>query len=281
MAFLCQMVVLYANCAKIYYIKLLWGNLMLLDKIGSLFIKFLGSIGSISLFSARALISGFLPPYYWKQIFYQAIQIGYFSLPVVGMTALFTGMAMTLQCYAGFAEFTAENAIPSVVMIAMTRELGPVLAALMVAGRLGAAMTAEIGTMKVTEQIDALTTLSVNSYKYLVFPRMLTGTLLVPFLVLIDDIIGILGGYLVGVYYLNFNAANYIRNTLESMVTWDIVSGLIKGAIFGFVICLMGCYHGYFSKRGAEGVGRATTNSVVASSIMILLLDGILTFVLF
>ena len=246
MAFLCQIVVLYANCAKIYYIKLLWGNLMLLDKIGSLFIKFLGSIGSISLFSARALISGFLPPYYWKQIFYQAIQIGYFSLPVVGMTALFTGMAMTLQCYAGFAEFTAENAIPSVVMIAMTRELGP-----------------------------------VHSYKYLVFPRMLTGTLLVPFLVLIDDIIGILGGYLVGVYYLNFNAANYIRNTLESMVTWDIVSGLIKGAIFGFVICLMGCYHGYFSKRGAEGVGRATTNSVVASSIMILLLDGILTFVLF
>lgn len=254
---------------------------MVLAKIGRLFISFLSSIGNVTLFLLKSVSAGFFPPYYWKQIMQQAIQIGYFSLPVVGMTALFTGMAMTLQCYAGFSEFTAENAIPSVVMIAMTRELGPVLAALMVAGRLGASMTAEIGTMKVTEQIDALTTLSVNSYKYLVFPRILTGTLLVPFLVFVDDIIGILGGYLVGVYHLNFNAANYIRNTFESMVTWDVVSGLIKGAVFGFVICLMGCYQGYSSKGGAEGVGRATTNSVVTSSIMILLLDGILTFVLF
>lgn len=254
---------------------------MVLAKIGRLFISFLSSIGNVTLFLLKSVSAGFFPPYYWKQIIQQAIQIGYFSLPVVGMTALFTGMAMTLQCYAGFSEFTAENAIPSVVMIAMTRELGPVLAALMVAGRLGASMTAEIGTMKVTEQIDALTTLSVNSYKYLVFPRILTGTLLVPFLVFVDDIIGILGGYLVGVYHLNFNAANYIRNTFESMATWDVVSGLIKGAVFGFVICLMGCYQGYSSKGGAEGVGRATTNSVVTSSIMILLLDGILTFVLF
>ena len=254
---------------------------MILDKIGRLFIGFLASIGNLTLFSIKAIWNGVTAPYYWKQILQQAVQIGYFSLPVVGMTALFTGMAMTLQCYAGFSKFTAENAIPSVVMIAMTRELGPVLASLMVAGRLGASMTAEIGTMKVTEQIDALTTLSVNTYKYLVFPRILTGTFLVPFLVLIDDIIGILGGYLVGVYYLNFNAANYIRNTIESMVTWDIVSGLIKGAVFGFVICLMGCYQGYFSEGGAEGVGRATTNSVVTSSIMILLLDGILTFALF
>lgn len=254
---------------------------MVLAKIGRLFISFLSSIGNVTLFLLKSVSAGFFPPYYWKQIMQQAIQIGYFSLPVVGMTALFTGMAMTLQCYAGFSEFTAENAIPSVVMIAMTRELGPVLAALMVAGRLGASMTAEIGTMKVTEQIDALTTLSVNSYKYLVFPRILTGTLLVPFLVFVDDIIGILGGYLVGVYHLNFNAANYIRNTFESMATWDVVSGLIKGAVFGFVICLMGCYQGYSSKGGAEGVGRATTNSVVTSSIMILLLDGILTFVLF
>lgn len=254
---------------------------MLLVKIGRMFISFLSSIGNITLFLIRSLSFGFAPPYYWRQILQQAIQIGYFSLPVVGMTAIFTGMAMTLQCYAGFSEFTAENAIPSVVMIAMTRELGPVLTALMVAGRLGASMTAEIGTMKVTEQIDALTTLSVNSYKYLVFPRLLTGTMLLPFLVFIDDVIGILGGYVVGVYYLNFNAANYIRNTFESMAAWDIFSGLIKGAVFGFIICLMGCYQGYFSKGGAEGVGRSTTNSVVASSILILLLDCILTFVLF
>ncbi|MBQ7524750.1 MAG: ABC transporter permease [Alphaproteobacteria bacterium] len=254
---------------------------MFLVRVGRLFISFLASIGNVAVFLLRSLSFGFAPPYYWRQILQQAVQIGYFSLPVVGMTALFTGMAMTLQCYAGFSEFTAENAIPSVVMIAMTRELGPVLTALMVAGRLGASMTAEIGTMKVTEQIDALTTLSVNSYKYLVFPRLLTGTILLPFLVFIDDIIGILGGYLVGVYHLNFNAANYIRNTFEALTFSDISSGLVKGAVFGFLICLMGCYQGYFSKGGAEGVGRATTNSVVTSSILILLFDCILTFILF
>ena len=254
---------------------------MILVKIGRMFISFLSSIGNVALFLLKSLSSGIMPPYYWKQILRQAVQIGYFSLPVVGMTAIFTGMAMTLQCYAGFSEFTAENAIPAVVVIAMTRELAPVLTALMVAGRLGASMTAEIGTMKVTEQIDALTTLSVNSYKYLVFPRLLTGTALLPFLVFIYNVIGILGGYIVGVYYLNFNAANYIRNTFESMTTWDVVSGLIKGAVFGFIICLMGCYQGYSSKGGAEGVGRSTTNSVVTSSIMILLLDCVLTFVLF
>lgn len=249
--------------------------------IGRIFINFLHSTGNLAMFLFRSITRGLCPPYYWRQIALQAIQIGYYSLPVVGLTALFTGMAMTLQCYDGFSSFTSEGAIPSVVMIAMTRELGPVLASLMVAGRLGASMTAEIGTMRVTEQIDALSSLSVNPYKYLVFPRILMGTLLMPFLVFIDDVIGILGGYLVGVYHLGFNSANYIHNTFISMSAWDIMSGLIKGAVFGFVICLMGCYQGFSSKGGAEGVGRATTNSVVTSSIIILLLDGILTFVLF
>ncbi|MBQ8651424.1 MAG: ABC transporter permease [Alphaproteobacteria bacterium] len=252
-----------------------------LAKVGRMFLSFLSSIGSVSTFFSRSIFSGAMPPYYFKQIINQAIQIGYFSVPVIGMTAIFTGIALTLQCYAGFSDFTAENAIPAVVMIAMTRELGPVLTALMVAGRLGASMTAEIGTMKVTEQIDALKTLSVNSYKYLVFPRIITGTIFLPFLVFVYDIIGILGGYLVGVYYLDFNAANYIHNTFMAMDNWDVISGLIKGAVFGFMICLMGCYHGYNSKGGAEGVGRSTTNSVVSSSIIILLLDCVLTFVLF
>ncbi|MDR1391196.1 MAG: ABC transporter permease [Holosporales bacterium] len=255
--------------------------MMFLVKTGKLSILFVSGIGSVVLFLIRTLFSTFFRPYYWRQIFQQAIQIGYFSLPVVGMTALFTGMAMTLQCYAGFSKFTAESAIPSIIVVAMTRELGPVLTALMVAGRLGASMTAEIGTMRVTEQIDALTTLSVNSYRYLVFPRLLTGTIFLPFLVFVGDVIGILGGYLVAVHYLNFNAANYIRNTLESTLVDDVVSGLIKGAVFGFIICLMGSYYGYYSKGGAEGVGRSTTNSVVTSSVMILLLDCVLTFVLF
>ncbi|MDR1333049.1 MAG: ABC transporter permease [Holosporales bacterium] len=256
-------------------------SVLFLAKIGSGVLSLLASIGRVSWFIVESCMAGFMPPYYWKQILQQVIQIGYFSLPVVGMTALFTGMAMTLQCYTGFSKLTAESAIPSVVMIAMTRELGPVLTALMVAGRLGASMTAEIGTMKVTEQIDALTTLSVNSHRYLVFPRILAGTIFLPFLVFIDDIIGILGGYIVGVHYLHFNAANYIHNTFTAMTPWDVMSGLIKGAVFGFIVCVMGCYHGYLSNRGAEGVGRATTNSVVSSSIMILLLDCILTFMLF
>jgi phospholipid/cholesterol/gamma-HCH transport system permease protein len=255
--------------------------MIFLVKVGKTFLAFLSSIGNVTLFLVKSISSGIIPPYYWKQRIQQTIQIGYFSLPVVGMTALFTGMAMTLQCYAGFSELTAETAIPSVVMIAMTRELGPVLTALMVAGRLGAPMTAEIGTMKITEQIDALTTLSVNSYKYLVFPRLLASIVFLPFLVFIDDVIGILGGYLVGVYYFDFNSANYVHNTFAALSMWDIMSGLIKGSVFGFLICLMGCYHGYLSNGGAEGVGRATTNSVVSASIMILLLDCILTFVLF
>ncbi len=252
-----------------------------LTNVGRLFISFLSSAGSITVFLLKSLLSGTTPPLYWRQIWKQTIQIGYFSLPVVGLTAIFTGMAMALQCYSGFSKFAAENAIPTVVMIAMVRELGPVLTALMVAGRLGASMTAEIGTMKVTEQIDAMTTLSVNPYRYLVFPRILAGATLLPFLVFVDDIIGIFGGYLICVYNFGFNSSNYIFQTFSNMEIWDVISGLIKGACFGFIVCSMGCYHGFYSKGGAEGVGRATTNSVVSSSVLILLFNYILTLSMF
>ncbi len=252
-----------------------------LEKVGRLFISFLLSAGNIAIFLYKSIFNGFTPPFYWGQIGRQAVQIGYFSLPVVGLTAIFTGMAMALQCYSGFSKFAAENAIPNVVMIAMFRELGPVLTALMVAGRLGASMTAEIGTMKVTEQIDAMRTLAVNPYKYLVFPRIIVGSILLPFLVLIDDIIGIFGGYIVCIYKFGFNSSNYIYQTFSNMQIFDVISGLIKGACFGFIVCSMGCYHGFFSKGGAEGVGRATTNSVVSSSILILLFNYILTMIMF
>ncbi len=253
----------------------------LFETTGRLFLSFLRSIGAVTLFSANTIVRGFSIPFYWKQVLVQIVQIGYFSIPVVGLTAIFTGMAMALQCYSGFAQYAAESTIPTVVMVAMLRELGPVLTAIMVAGRLGASMTAEIGTMKVTEQIDALTTLAVDPLKYLVFPRVLIGTLFVPFLVLIDDIIGILGGYLVCVFSFGFNSSNYIYQTFSSMSSWDVISGLIKGGCFGFMICLLGCYCGFASKRGAEGVGVATTNSVVSASIMILFLNSILTFLMF
>jgi phospholipid/cholesterol/gamma-HCH transport system permease protein len=252
-----------------------------LERTGCLFISFLVSIGRIAVFLFRSLLCGVTPPFYWRQIWDQFVQIGYFSLPVVGLTAIFTGMAMALQCYSGFSNFAAENSIPSVVMISMIRELGPVLTALMVAGRLGASMTAAIGTMRVTEQIDAMTTLSVNPYRYLVFPRILAGIILLPFLVFIDDIIGIFGGYLVCIYNFGFNSSNYIYQTFFNMNLWDLFAGMIKGSCFGFAICLMGCYHGFYSGGGAEGVGRATTNSVVSSSVLILLMNYALTLALF
>jgi phospholipid/cholesterol/gamma-HCH transport system permease protein len=147
----------------------------------------------------------------------------------------------------------------------------------MVAGHVGAAMAAEIGTMRVTEQIDALTTLSTDPLRYLVLPRLLAGLITMPFLVLVADIIGVFGGYLVAIYKLNFNPVSYLTQTRQYLETMDVVSGLIKAAVFGFVVALMGCYHGYQSRGGAEGVGQATTQAVVSSSILILLLDYLLT----
>ncbi|MBI1954433.1 MAG: ABC transporter permease [Proteobacteria bacterium] len=252
-----------------------------LQTIGRLFIVFLIHTGRLSLFLFDSLTHAFQPPWYWRQILQQFIQIGYFSLPVVGLTAVFSGMVLALQSYTGFSRFSAEGAIATVVVLSMTRELGPVLAGLMVAGRIGAAMAAEIGTMRVTEQIDALITLSTDPLKYLVFPRLIAGILMLPLLVLIADIIGVFGGYLVGVYKLNFNASLYLQQTIKYLEVQDITSGLIKASVFGLIITLMGCYHGYQSQRGAEGVGRATTNAVVSASILILFMNYALTALLF
>ena len=205
------------------------------------------------------------------------IDIGYYSLPVVGLTTLFAGMVLALQSYTGFARFSAEGAIPSVVALSITRELGPTLAGLMIAGRIGAAMAAELGTMRVTEQVDALETLSTNPYKYLVVPRLIAGVTMMPLLVLIGDIIGIFGGYIVSVYKLGFNASAYIQNTWDFLQFEDVFSGLVKAAVFGFLVSLMGCYHGYQSRGGAQGVGAATTNAVVSASILILVFNYMLT----
>jgi phospholipid/cholesterol/gamma-HCH transport system permease protein len=248
-----------------------------LQPIGRAFLSGLESTGRLSLFALRAVSHCVRPPYYPRLILRQMIEIGYYSLPVVGMTAIFTGMVLALQTFTGFARFNAESAIPNVVVISITRELGPVLAGLMVAGRIGAAMAAEIGTMRVTEQIDALTTLSTNPMKYLVAPRIIAGIAMLPLLVLVADIIGVFGGYLVSIYKLGFNPATYIRNTIDFMETIDVVSGLVKASVFGFLVSLMGCYHGYQSRGGAQGVGAATTNAVVSASILILIFNYIIT----
>ncbi len=251
--------------------------LSILEKTGSFTLANLSKIGDIAIFAFNAVKHSLTPPFYPRLILRQFLQIGYFSLPVVGLTAIFSGAVLALQSYSGFSRFNAESTIATVVVLSITRELGPVLAGLMVAGRVGASMAAEIGTMRVTEQLDALRTLSTNPFKYLVAPRVIAGLLMMPFLVLIADIIGVMGGYLVSVHSLGFSSGPYISNTFKFLETIDVVSGLTKALFFGFVISIMGCYFGYNSKGGAEGVGIATTNAVVASSITILLLNYIIT----
>ncbi len=249
----------------------------ILQPIGRTFLRFLEVTGRLTLFAVTAVGHCVRPPLYPRLIGRQMIEIGYYSLPVVGLTAIFTGMVLALQSYTGFARFSAESAIPNVVIVSITRELGPVLAGLMVAGRVGAAMAAEIGTMRVTEQIDALDTLATNPYKYLIAPRLIAGVAMMPILVLIADIIGVFGGYLVSIYKLGFNPYIYMKNTIDFMEPQDVISGLVKAAVFGFLITLMGCYHGFNSKGGAQGVGAATTNAVVSASILILSSNYLIT----
>ena len=245
--------------------------------LGRTVLDTLAAIGRVSIFTGQAVSHLVRPPFYPREFLQALIQIGWLSLPVVGLTALFTGGALALQIYAGGARFQAESVVPSIVAIGMVRELGPVLGGLMVAARVASSIAAEIATMKVTEQIDALITLSTNPMKFLTLPRLLAATLSVPVLVAVGDSIGIFGGYLVGVTRLGFNPATYLANTVDYLQSWDVISGLIKGAAFGFIVALMGCYHGMNSGRGAQGVGRATKAAVVSASVLILAANFILT----
>jgi len=251
--------------------------LRFLAAVGAAFLTFVTASGRLAVFAGLALATAFTPPFYPGVMLRQMVSIGYFSLPVVGLTAVFTGMVLALQSYTGFSRFSAEGAVATVVVLSVTRELGPVISGLMVAGRVGAAIAAEIGTMRVTDQIDALTTLSTDPLRYLVLPRLLAGVITLPMLVLVADIIGVFGGYLVGVYKLGFNPQAYLNGTWQHLETIDLVSGLVKAAVFGFIVALMGCYQGYHSRGGAQGVGRATTYAVVSASILILLVDYLIT----
>jgi phospholipid/cholesterol/gamma-HCH transport system permease protein len=252
-----------------------------LQVLGRLVLAFLAEVGQVAMFAIDGLWQGLSPRYYVGQIFTQFFRIGYTSLPVVAMTAFFTGGALALQIYLGSSRFNAESFVAPIVALGITRELGPVLAGLMVSGRVGASIAAELGTMRVTEQIDALVTLSTNPFKYLVGPRLLAAVVSLPILVAIGDTIGIMGGYVVGTRSLGFNEFAYLKNTSDFLETSDVVSGLIKAAVFGFIVALMGCYHGFHSKGGAQGVGRATTNAVVSSAILILAANFLLTSLLF
>ncbi len=244
---------------------------------GRLTLGALRETGRITNFASKGAIAWFAGPFYWRAFCNALARIGYASLPVVGLTAIFTGAALALNIYDGSLRFNAETFLPQILSVSIVRELGPVLAALMVAGRCSSAMAAEIGTMRVTEQIDAMSTLAVDPFKYLIAPRILATTLALPALVLIADIIGIYGGYLVAVYALDFSGTVYVRNISEFLVTRDIVTGLVKAGVFGFLISVMGCYYGYFSRGGAQGVGAATRTAVVAAAVVVLAANYFLT----
>lgn len=251
------------------------------QQLGAKILGFCRLLGIISIFIFKTATGLFKRPLYLGLIGRQLIIIGYYSLPVVAMTTFFSGAVLALQSYTGFSRFSAENSIAMVVVLSITRELSPVLTGLMVAGRVGASIAAEIGTMRVTEQIDALYTLSTDPIKYLVTPRVLAAVITLPCLVLIGDIIGVMGGYLVSVNKLGFNSIAYITNTVDFLQSVDVISGLVKAAVFGFLIAVMSCYHGYYSGNGAKGVGDATTSAVVSSSILILISNYLITEIFF
>nr|WP_155094928.1 ABC transporter permease [Paracoccus aestuariivivens] len=230
--------------------------------------------GRVAIFAARGLSRVTAHP---SELARQMLHIGWLSLPVVGLTALFTGAALALQIHSGGERFQASDVVPAIVAIGMARELGPVLGGLMVAARVASAIAAELGTMRVTEQIDALETLSTDPMGWLVAPRLWAAILCLPLLVGVGDIIGIMGGWLIGVNALGFNSSTYLSNSWAYLEQWDVVSGIIKGAFFGFVVAMSGCWFGMTAGNGAAGVGRATTNAVVAASVGILAANFLLT----
>lgn len=252
-----------------------------LAALGAIVMGVLSFVGRISIFAGQTLSHFFRPPFYPKEILQSLVNVGYFSLPVVGLTAVFTGGALALQIYSGGARFNAEAVVPQIVAIGMVRELGPVLVGLMVAARVTSSIAAEIATMQVTEQIDALVTLSTHPMKYLTVPRVLAGLVMVPLLVGLGDIIGVMGGFLVSTQSLGFNEATYLTNTVNFIETRDVVSSLAKGAAFGFIATLLGCYYGMNTGRGAQGVGRATKSAVEAAAVLILAINFVLTSIFF
>jgi phospholipid/cholesterol/gamma-HCH transport system permease protein len=229
----------------------------------------------------RMLIWAPRPPYDVAEVFRQMVRVGVNSVPVVFLTTLFTGMVLALQSYNGFARFNAESLVGSVVALSLMRELSPVLSALMVTGRVGSSIAAEIGSMRVTEQIDALNALGTEPVQYLVVPRVIASVVMLPLLVVMGDVVGIYGGYFVAVELLGANPITYYESTFERLDLIDFTSGLIKAAVFGLIFSVVACVKGYYTVGGAEGVGRSTTQAVVAASLAILLVDFFLTRLLY
>lgn len=252
-----------------------------LDRLGRAVLAGVEEVGEIILLFVSVVAWMFRPPLKLRNIFKQMEFVGVKSIFVVVLTGTFTGMVMALQGYHGFRMFSAESLVGGTVALGMTRELGPVLTSLMVTARAGSAMAAELGTMRVTEQIDALYVMAANPVKHLIVPRVIAGVLMVPLLTVVSDFTGILGGYFVGVHILGINSGVFIKNITRLVELNDIYNGLIKAACFGLILSLIGCYKGFNTYGGAEGVGRATTESVVLASIAILISDYFLTAIMF
>jgi phospholipid/cholesterol/gamma-HCH transport system permease protein len=252
-----------------------------LEAIGRFVQGMLEGFGRFCELLYRTILGAVRPPYDLKALRDQVVRVGVDSVPVVFLTTLFTGAVMALQTFNGFARFHAEAYVGSVVAISMLRELSPVLSGLMVTGRAGSAMAAELGTMRVTEQIDALVSLATDPVQYLFVPRVLAGIIVLPMLVVLGNAMGIGGGYLVAVKILGANPVIYMDNTFQYLRMNDLWSGLIKAAFFGGLLSLIGCQRGFDTEGGAEGVGRSTTTAVVIGSLAILVSDFFLTKVLF
>jgi phospholipid/cholesterol/gamma-HCH transport system permease protein len=235
------------------------------------------AIGSVAAFAGAVIGAAFTPRWFAGEIWRQMIRIGFYSLPVVGLSAVFIGAALALNIYTGGSRYGAEQFVPNIVVLGITRELGAVITGLMLAGRVSAGISAEVGAMRVTEQIDALKTLSADPNRYLYAPRFLAAMITLPLLVLVADIIGVMGGWLVSVQGLGFDSTTYLRNTIDFLEAEDVTAGLIKAVVFGGVIAIMGCYFGDRSKAGASGVGRAATLSMVAAAVLVLALNYVMS----
>jgi len=252
-----------------------------IESLGAFSLRFVRELGGMTLMFARALLYTFRPPFRLRLLIKQMEFIGVKSTVVVILTGLFSGMVLALQGYYAFKKFGGESLLGATVALSLVRELGPVLTGLMVTALAGSAIAAELGTMRVTEQIDALWAMAVNPIHYLVVPRIWAGILMLPLLTVLADGIGIVGGYFVGVILLKINAGIFMAKMRALVDLSDIFNGLYKSFVFGGLLTLIGCYKGYHATGGAEGVGKATTEAVVISSVSILVGDYILTSLLF
>ncbi|MFH1478692.1 MAG: ABC transporter permease [Candidatus Omnitrophota bacterium] len=249
----------------------------LIKRLGENTLNFFTYIGGVFNLFVHTIFQIFIPPFRKKEFFAQMYKIGVLSFPIVFLVSFFTGMVLALQSAYQLTKMNAQIYIASLVALSMVRELGPVLTALVIAGRVGASITAELGTMKVTEQIDALQTLAANPIKYLVVPRFLALCIMLPLLTVYADMLGIIGGYLIGVYKLLIGHTIYWDMTFDPLIFKDLFTGLFKSLIFSMIICIIACYEGFRTEGGAEGVGKATTLSVVTSFILIIASDCLIT----